>query len=76
MRIKVRSLPVLCSDCAGKASQREQSSLFVVSVKGKEKEVLLDWHQDEEDPEDIADPGEGVQEVDLPRRVLGDEEVE
>ena len=32
--------------------------------------------QDEEDAEDVADPGERVQEVDLARRVLGDEEVE
>lgn len=32
--------------------------------------------QDEEDAEDVADPGERVQEVNLARRVLGDEEVE
>ena len=31
--------------------------------------------QDEEDAEDVADPRERVQEVDLPRRVLRDEEV-
>ena len=38
--------------------------------------VVLVGCQDEEDPKHVADPGECVQEVDLARRVLGDEEVE
>ena len=38
--------------------------------------VVLVGCQDEEDPKHVADPGECVQEVNLARRVLGDEEVE
>ena len=38
--------------------------------------VVLVGGEDEEDAEDVADPREGVQEVDAARRVVGDEEVE
>ena len=38
--------------------------------------VVLVGGQDEEDAEDVADPGEGVQEVDAARRVVRDEKVE
>ena len=38
--------------------------------------VVLVRRQDEEDAEAVEEPGEGVEEVDAPAGVLGDEEVE
>ena len=38
--------------------------------------VVLVGGEDEEDAEDVADPGEGVEEVDAARSVVRDEEVE